>query len=241
MTDKKMLPLLMTASVSTRGMKGACFSDAEREQMYLGALSFYIAELLNKDKSQCIVFAENSDWDLSAMKKKLPPYNEEQIEFVSIPSEMFDISKGKGYNELLLINKALEKSELIKKSKAFFKVTGRYPIYNIRYFLDKAGAYLLEKHGNMYCDIKDHSLYDILRLGWCGHSFECRLFGVSTAYYKKNIAPLYICCDDYDGNLLEGVLFDFVKSNWGAKRNSLWKRTSFRRYGRQHDRCCFFL
>ena len=149
MTSKKMLPLLMTASVSTKGMKGACFSDTEREQMYLNALSFYITELLNKDRNQCIVFAENSDWDLSAMKKKLPPYNEEQIEFVSIPSEMFDISKGKGYNELLLINKTLEMSEQIKSNEAFFKVTGRYPIYNIRYFLNKASECLLEKHGTV--------------------------------------------------------------------------------------------
>ena len=44
MTSKKMLPLLMTASVSTKGMKGACFSDTEREQMYLNALSFYITD-----------------------------------------------------------------------------------------------------------------------------------------------------------------------------------------------------
>lgn len=216
MTSKKMLPLLMTASVSTKGMKGACFSDTEREQMYLNALSFYITELLNKDRNQCIVFAENSDWDLSAMKKKLPPYNEEQIEFVSIPSEMFDISKGKGYNELLLINKTLEMSEQIKSNEAFFKVTGRYPIYNIRYFLNKASECLLEKHGNIYCDIKDHSLYDALHLGWCGHSFECRLFGVNTTYYKTNIAPLYVSCNDYDGKLLESVLFDFVKSVGGG-------------------------
>lgn len=33
------LPLLMTASVSTRGMIGACFTDEEREKMYCETLS----------------------------------------------------------------------------------------------------------------------------------------------------------------------------------------------------------
>ena len=45
------LPLLLTASISARGMKGACFSDEEREAMYLAALKWYL---------------ENSGWNLSA-------------------------------------------------------------------------------------------------------------------------------------------------------------------------------
>ena len=35
------LPLLMTASVSTRGMVGACFTDEEREKMYRESLMIY--------------------------------------------------------------------------------------------------------------------------------------------------------------------------------------------------------
>lgn len=37
------LPILMTASVSTHGMKGACFSDEERYAMYLNSLTHYIS------------------------------------------------------------------------------------------------------------------------------------------------------------------------------------------------------
>jgi hypothetical protein len=40
------IPLLMTASVATRGMKGADFTDEEREKMYLSTIRFYIKELL---------------------------------------------------------------------------------------------------------------------------------------------------------------------------------------------------
>lgn len=209
------IPLLMTASVSTRGMKGACFSDEERELMYVSALSFYIDNLLLSDHNYSIVFADNSGWDLNRIIAKIPEYDKERIEFISLSPDEFDISKGKGYNELLLINKTIEQSALIKKAGCFFKVTGRYPIYNIRHFIDKADGFINRQNGDFYADIKDHKLYDWLRLGWNGHSFDCRLFGVKVCYYNKHIAPLYVKCNDYNGNLLEGVLFDFVKHNKG--------------------------
>ena len=209
------ISLLMTASVSTRGMKGACFTDIEREKMYLSALSFYIDNLVLVDQRYSIVFADNSGWDLNRIITKLPEFDKGRIEFISLPPEDFDISKGKGYNELLLITKAIEKSIFIKNAGYFFKVTGRYPIYNIRHFIDNADKFINRQNGDLYADIKDHKLYDWLRLGWNGHSFDCRLFGVRVDYYKKYIAPLYIKCDDYNGNLLEGVLFDFVKLNSG--------------------------
>ncbi len=107
--NHKTLPVLMTASVCTRGMKGACFSDEERERMYASALCFYIRKL-TYNPDQRIIFAENSGWDLNHLKELLPPFNDSQIEFLSAPIEMFDISKGKGYNELLLINYAISNS-----------------------------------------------------------------------------------------------------------------------------------
>lgn len=63
------LPVLLTASVSTRGMKGALFSDEEREQMYISTLAFYI----NKMQGVKLIFAENSGWNLNVFKQKLPP------------------------------------------------------------------------------------------------------------------------------------------------------------------------
>lgn len=205
----------MTASVSTRQMKGACFTDAERERMYVDALSFYIENLLS-NKERKIVFAENSGWDLSSLIGKLPPFDSSQIEFISLPVDLFDVSRGKGYNELLLINEALKRSRFIKDSGAFFKVTGRYPIYNLEYFLRCAEKRIFREGFSLYADIKDHRLYDWLGLGWCGHSFECRLFGVENAYYLDHIAPLYRECNDYTGKLLEAVLFKFARYG-GAK------------------------
>lgn len=212
----------MTASVSTKGMKGACFTDHEREAMYVNALSYYIVNIQRKSDVR-IVFAENSDWDLEAIKSKLPQYDSTQIEFISVPSELFDISRGKGYNELLLINETLKRSLFIKESGAFFKVTGRYPIYNLKYFLNCASKQIYRNGVSLYADIKDHCLYDWLHLGWCGHSFECRLFGVENDYYQRQIAPLYVECNDYTGALLENILFKCVKIG-GGKINLRFKR-----------------
>ena len=212
----KHIPLLMTASVSTRGMKGACFTDEERETMYVTAIRYYIENLFPKDKTQKIIFAENSGWDLTSIKAQLPAYEDGRIEFISLDPCTFDISKGKGYNELLMINQVAQCSKIINEAGAFFKVTGRYPVYNIKYFLDSASKKIYSEGYDLYCDIKDHKLYDILRTGWNGHSFECRLFGVKTTWYGEHIAPLYLQLNDYEGNLLETVLFKNVK-NGGVK------------------------
>ena len=194
-------------------MKGACFSDEEREKMYAETLSYYITNLLPQNENQRIVFAENSGWNMQRIIQKLPEYDKAKIEFISLKPEEFDISKGKGYNELLMINKAIEKSQFVKEAGAFFKVTGRYPIYNIGYFLKDASKRIYRDGIEFYCDIKDHKLYDWLRLGWCGHSFEARLWGVSTNFYLTHLAQLYKECDDYNDRLVEGVAFDFIKNN----------------------------
>lgn len=205
------LPLLMTASVSTHGMKGADFSDEERETMYAETLSFYI-RTLQKDRHQKIVFAENSDWDLNHLIRRLPEFDSSLIEFISVPHCQFDIAKGKGYNEMLLINYAVNTSSFIKEAGAFFKVTGRYPIYNLDYFIRSARE-SLSRGKVLYADIKDHKLYDYLNLGWEGHSFECRLFAATTAFYLRYFAPLYTSCNDYQGQLMESVLFNALISN----------------------------
>ena len=214
----KNLPILMTASVSTQGMKGARYTDLEREQMYIGALSYYLHDLLSSDPQQKIVFAENSGWDLNRLKTALSGYDIDRVEFIALPKEAFDISRGKGYNELLLINLAIEKSATIQERGAFFKVTGRYPIYNLSHFIRKASE-ALERGVAFYCDVKDHCIFDMLHLGWCGHSADARLFAVKVSYYQKHIGCKYRELNDYDGHLLEGLLFQDVKQAYGKGRN----------------------
>lgn len=205
---RKVLPLLMTASVSTRGMIGADFSDEERETMYVTTLQYYIEHVLKGHPERKIVFAENSGWDKDRILKRISGGG--VIEYISLNPGHFDISRGKGYNELILINEAIEKSKFISEAGAFIKVTGRYPIYNIAYFIDSASRFIYEKGGVFYGDMKDHRLYDWMRLGWCGHAGYAVLFASTIENYRKNIGSKYETLNDQEGSLLEGLLYDYM-------------------------------
>ena len=232
--ESSRLPLLLTASISTRGMKGACFSDAEREAMYLAALKWYLENL---PEDQPIVFAENSGWNLSAFadlvrvtsssssanenEKLGVRWREEvevdrgclnvpRIEWISVDSAICDQSRGKGYNEILLMNEVVARSETIKKAGAFMKVTGRYPIFNLAHYLAAAEKFFA-KGGAYYGDMKDHKLYDWLHTGWNGHAAYTVLFATTVEFYETHLAGSYVDCNDYTDNWIECVWFRILK------------------------------
>lgn len=212
----KFLPLLMTASVDPRGMVGADFVAEDRENMYVETLVYYIRTILT-NPLQRIVFTENSGWNLDSLVSKLPPFNKEQIEFVSHDPNNFDITKGKGYNEFLMINRTIEMSNVIQDAGAFMKVTGRYPVYNMEYFLRKGVQYIFEKGYSFYGDMKDHSLYDWLHTGWNGHAGYTVLFATTVDNWKNNLGPRYVEMNDEMGRLAEDVMFDYMKPFRGIR------------------------
>lgn len=221
---KPILPILLTASVSTRGMKGACFSDKERENMYIDTLGVYCREILAKDPKREIVFADNSGWNLTHIRESVPERFRDRIEFISLSPDDFDNSKGKGYNESILMTRAIAKSRAIRERGAFFKVTGRYPVYNLTHFLAAA-----EKHigrgGKFYGDIKDHGLYDFIfktllrkpERTWNGHAAYTVLFAAMVDFYMTELWPLYDQCNDYEGRCIEDVWFGVLGKYRGAK------------------------
>lgn len=208
------LPILMTASVSTRGMKGATFSDAEREQMYLGALSYYLSTL---EPARRIVFAENSGWDLVGMRNGL--YERfgravDRVEWISVDPSGCDISRGKGYNEILLMSEAIRRSVAICEAGAFMKVTGRYPIYNLLRYIGEAEKFISEG-GCYYGDIKDHKVFDWLfpnnTKKWNGHAAYTVLFATTVSFYREKLEHSYVECNDYTDDWIENVWFRILK------------------------------
>lgn len=145
---------------------------------------------------------------------------------MSLDPNKFNISKGKGYNEFLLINMAIEQSAFIRQAGGFFKVTGRYPIKNLSYFLKQASKMILHDEYVFYGDMKDHKLYEWLGTGWCGHSGEARLFGCNISYFREKLGCRYMELNDYEGRLAEGLLFDVMKSSLanGEKVSCRFKR-----------------
>ena len=207
---ERALPLLMTASVDTRGMAGADFDAAERERMYLDTLRFYIDGAPGRGQRK-IVFAENSGWNLEAMAAKLGAFDKSRVEFIALPPGDFDVSRGKGWNDFRLITEAIERSRFIKEAGAFLKVTGRYPIYNIERFMKEAERAILRNGCAFYGDIKDHGLYELMHLPWTGRIGSSILFATTVERWRGEIAPRCDRLDDAKGYWAEHLVYDYLK------------------------------
>lgn len=213
------LPILLTASVDPRGMAGADFTATAREKMYAQTLAFYLREL---PKNQPIVFAENSGWNLAALRRAAEGDAEGEgeagrVEWIAVNPALSDQSRGKGYNELILIDEAVRQSKSIRAAGAFMKVTGRYPIYNLGFFVRRAAHWLFVRGYSFYGDMKDHRLYDWLKTGWCGHAGSAALFATTVENYRTNISPRKEWLNDAEGRLLEHLLFDYMKPYRGTR------------------------
>ena len=173
------IALLLTGTVRAQ-VKGSNFSVEERMEMYHSTLLFYAREL---GKKYPIVLVENSDVNLSSWKEEFkdslrleilqfspPIQNEKRI----INDNGFDNRKGKGYNEYLMIKLGLEQSETLRRSTHFLKLTGRYPMLNIREMLKE-----MESRGKdklMMLDVKEFGLYEKLRGTFYGSRWGTPVF-----------------------------------------------------------------
>jgi len=217
MSDKKM-PLMMTGAISTNGMKGACYGSEEREQMYVDAMRFYIQDIFEKDPARHLVFAENSGWDLAKFKAVIQgefPAVFSRIEWISVDPAKCDLSKGKGYNELIMMTDAVLRSSAIQAAGAFMKVTGRKVVFNMAHYLEQADDYIFNKGYKYYGDMRDHKVYDILfprnTKKWNGHIAEEVLEAATNEFYLNVLAPTYKNCNDYIGDHIENVWFRLLK------------------------------
>lgn len=205
-----MIPILLTASVDTRGMSGAKFAAHEREKMYVDTLNYYIDVLSNKEGKFELVFAENSGWNKNSILSKLHSSDNVYIEYLSIDYNLFDQEKGKGYNEMLLLDIASEQSAAIQNYGAFFKLTGRFPILNLYELLKEVKK---RGGGNMqfYGDCKDHKVYDLLHMPINGHAGECRYYAVSLNFWNKYFRDQYVNLDDFKGPLIEDFFLSVMR------------------------------
>jgi hypothetical protein len=185
-----LLPVLMTASVDTRGMAGALYAAQDREKMYVETIRYYLSTIC-RDPRQKIVFCDNSGWDLNSVRGKVGDAGD-VIEYLSLDPNDFDITKDKSYNEMILMRQASERSNFIREAGGFFKVTGRYPIYNLGLFVKRASKAIFKDGKVWYCDHKDHPLYKWFGLNWCSKYYEARLYGVTSDFFRESLFPLML-------------------------------------------------
>ena len=190
------IAILLTATVRPQ-VSGANFSVPERMEMYRSTLAYY-AKTLGKDYP--VVLVENSDADLSPWQQEFKDaLNIEILQFFPPPllgksitqgNYGFDNRKGKGYNEYLMIKLAMERSQTLRECTHFLKITGRYPMLNIRQMLSE-----MEHRGKdkkMMLDVKEFRLYETLRgTSYGSHWGDSRFFMMSTRFYREQLMDCY--------------------------------------------------
>lgn len=196
------IPLLLTATINPNGMQGAKFAPEERLQMYVDALNFYIDKLSEYAKNngrQYIVFAENSGYNREGLVNMLKIHPDVEIEYLNIGTEDFKIHLGKGYNEYLLLHKAINRSAIIQKYGCFFKLTGRLKVLNITSLLDECYKRNEKIDGGLsfLADCKDHKVYEWLGMPINGHMGECRYWFASSVFFEQMIFPKCDQLNDY--------------------------------------------
>jgi len=201
------IPVLLSATVNPNGMIGASFSVEERARMYAEALSFYAT------KGVKVVFAENSG-SISAVQSLV--LFRERIEWVDVSGSEYDQSRGKGYNETLLIKKAIAKSQLIRSAGCFFKITGRLKLQNVLGILAEC-----ESHRVLHfmADCKDHNVYQWLHMPINGHSGECRYWFATVDFFEQHMFPKLDKLCDYgpDAYLAEDAMLEVCREFRGKE------------------------
>ena len=175
--------LLLTASINPNNMPGAILDTKQRLQDYKAAFTYYLE---NHPRVSKILFAENSGWPLDEIKEisKSNPHNK-QIEFLSLDINNFPREFGKGYGELNLITEAINRSRLAKETRYVAKVTGRLLITNLSQLLERVSGPL-----ELQCDLRDHPVYEWLRLPYCGRQCDTRLIVFTPIFFAKHLEHL---------------------------------------------------
>ena len=191
------LAILLTGTIRP-AVVGGNFSVKERLEMYTSTLDYY-AKVIKKKYP--IIFVENSDVDVSFWRKRYcDTLNLELLQFN--PKERndisFDVSKGKGYNEYLMIKYALKESGVIQNCSHFLKITGRYSMLNINTMIKEIEYRIEHKDIVFFGDIKDTIIYELIGRKTCSsHWGDSRFFVAQISFYNDYMSDCYIEMNDY--------------------------------------------
>lgn len=194
------LAIILTGTVEP-AVKGGAFASSERFEMYTSTLDFYAQKI---GKKYPIVFLENSNADLTLWNERFKDVLDltiMQFRPDSRDSYGFDNSKGKGYNEYLMVKKGLERiAGTTPLSYAYIlKITGRYPMLNVCTILNEIECTLAKSEIVFMGDIKDTCVYKFIgRDTLSSHWGDSRFFMAKIDYYSKYMINCYAEMNDYE-------------------------------------------
>lgn len=175
-------PLLLTATIHVaQGLSDSPIANAQaRERDYFDCLRFYLAQ----PTIERVVFVENSGADLERFRTL---GSAARLELVSLDNNSFPSEFGKGYGEAQLIDEALRRSRMLAQAPAFMKATGRILLRNISSLVQR-----IDPTSSGHFDVRDHDLYERLRLRASAHHADTRFFVVSQALFSAHFRHLHL-------------------------------------------------
>ena len=176
--------LLLTATISPpAGMPSLARTDpVQRLQDYTQALHFYLS--IAGPVFDGIVFAENSESDLTSLRRLASALGRHQIEFVSSRGLDYPLSHGRGYGEFKLVDHAMREAQLLQGSVIVWKCTGRYIVRNIEALVRS------RPQVDLYCHLRNHPyrLCDLYLLSFNRQGYEGAIEGVYR-HLRNDIVP----------------------------------------------------
>lgn len=175
--------LVMTAAVNVNGMPGISAESINgREEQYIRTLRFYAS----KSFIPRILFVENSNWDLTRIKKEVCS---DKVVYVSIDGNTYPREWGKGYGEFLIMDRAVDELCELYGGGVFVKVTGRFPVLNIEsMFKEFTNRHPLK----LAVDVVEHNLYKLLGLKWGASGCRTIIYACDCDFYKNNLYGRYV-------------------------------------------------
>lgn len=200
------LGVLLTATIEV-AVKGGNFTNDERMEMYTNTLRYYQRAFGRKYP---ITVVENSNADLSpwlsefkgSLDLTVLQFRPDNL----ADFEGFDPSKGKGYNEYLMIKKGVEilhnkHNTPHQRVTHFLKITGRYSMLNVVSMLKEIEhRFRQNEYLKFIGDVKDTCLYDLIgkKDALAAHWGESRYFAAEIEFWRDNLADCYKEMYDYD-------------------------------------------
>lgn len=179
--------VLLTCTIDVRGI---AFMQRSNIEERLNDYTHAFRHWLNNDNVKNIVFIENSGHDLRSFQEMAHNFPEKKVELISFDGQDFDRNLGKGYGEMLALKKALHESEILRVTKRFIKVNGRYHVPQIR------------QVANVWQDAPDVISDFSKNLTWS----DSRIFGGTREFLDLFLLPELIKVDDSAGTYFEHAL-----------------------------------
>ncbi len=171
--------LLMTATITPHNARNLARTDpSARLKDYNDALGFYLG-LLDRPLHG-IVFVENSDSDVSTLRKLVAARGlTGRVEFLCNYGIHLYSEKGRAHGEFKLLDYAMTASRMVVKAEAnhvVWKITGRYMVKNLASMIASA-----PRGFDAYVDMKDHPRrwMDMRLMAWTTDGYDRIFRGVA--------------------------------------------------------------